>query len=144
MDMHGIIFDVDDTRDDMAQPFSEHIKSSMESERYPFRTPDVRIAVVPPSAEVHTEEQNTVIMVCIENKYLLFRWKIDRIHIVVGMWHSLVARIVRDDEAAGSNPVIPTIYSTCKDQPMGGSFSVYGEAREISEPCFPHMNVRYV
>lgn len=24
------------------------------------------------------------------------------------MWHSLVARIVRDDEAAGSNPVIPT------------------------------------
>ena len=25
-----------------------------------------------------------------------------------GMWHSLVARIVRDDEAAGSNPVIPT------------------------------------
>ena len=27
----------------------------------------------------------------------------------VGMWHSLVARIVRDDEAAGSNPVIPTI-----------------------------------
>ena len=100
--------------------------------------------MVPPSAEVHTEEQNTAIMVCIENKYLLFRWKIDRIHIVVGMWHSLVARIVRDDEAAGSNPVIPTIYSTCKDQPMGGSFSVYGEAREISEPCFPHMNVRYV
>ena len=28
-----------------------------------------------------------------------------------GMWHSLVARIVRDDEAAGSNPVIPTIES---------------------------------
>ena len=26
------------------------------------------------------------------------------------MWRSLVARIVRDDEAAGSNPVIPTIY----------------------------------
>lgn len=25
------------------------------------------------------------------------------------MWRSLVARIVRDDEAAGSNPVIPTI-----------------------------------
>ena len=41
------------------------------------------------------------------------------------MWHSLVARIVRDDEAAGSNPVIPTIYLTYKDQPMGGSFSVY-------------------
>ena len=27
----------------------------------------------------------------------------------VGMWLSLVERIVRDDEAAGSNPVIPTI-----------------------------------
>ena len=24
------------------------------------------------------------------------------------MWHSLVARFVRDEEAAGSNPVIPT------------------------------------
>ena len=31
------------------------------------------------------------------------------IYCVSGMWHSLVARIVRDDEAAGSNPVIPTI-----------------------------------
>ena len=52
--------------------------------------------------------------------------KVDKIlSVVVGMWHSLVARIVRDDEAAGSNPVIPTIYSTYKDQPMGGSFSVY-------------------
>ena len=28
----------------------------------------------------------------------------------VGMWLSLVERIVRDDEAAGSNPVIPTIF----------------------------------
>lgn len=26
-----------------------------------------------------------------------------------GMWRSLVARVVRDDEVAGSNPVIPTI-----------------------------------
>ena len=26
------------------------------------------------------------------------------------MWHSLVARLVRDEEAAGSNPVIPTIF----------------------------------
>ena len=25
-----------------------------------------------------------------------------------GIWRSLVARVVRDDEAAGSNPVIPT------------------------------------
>ena len=46
-----------------------------------------------------------------QNKYLLFLRKVDRIlPVVVGMWHSLVARIVRDDEAAGSNPVIPTIY----------------------------------
>ena len=44
---------------------------------------------------------------------------------VVGMWLSLVERIVRDDEVAGSNPVIPTIYATYKDQPMGGSFSIY-------------------
>ena len=27
-----------------------------------------------------------------------------------GMWHSLAARIVQDNEAAGSNPVIPTIF----------------------------------
>ena len=26
------------------------------------------------------------------------------------MWHSLVARFVRDEEAAGSNPVIPTMF----------------------------------
>ena len=40
--------------------------------------------------------------------------KLARIHIVVGMWRSLVARIVRDDEAAGSNPVIPTIFCLVK------------------------------
>ena len=65
MDMHGIIFDVDGTRDDMAQLFFGAYQK-LYGERYPFRTPDVRIAVVPPSAEVHTEEQNTAIMVCIE------------------------------------------------------------------------------
>ena len=40
-------------------------------------------------------------------------------HSVVGMWRSLVARIVRDDEAAGSNPVIPTTFESktvCKPQ----------------------------
>ena len=26
----------------------------------------------------------------------------------IGVWRSLVARVVRDDEAAGSNPVTPT------------------------------------
>lgn len=29
----------------------------------------------------------------------------------VGMWLSLVERLVRDEEVAGSNPVIPTILS---------------------------------
>ena len=143
MDMHGIIFDVDDTRDDMAQPFSEHIKSSMESGTH-FEPPMFASQWFLRALRCIQKSSIRRLWCALENKYLLFRWKIDRIHIVVGMWHSLVARIVRDDEAAGSNPVIPTIYSTCKDQPMGGSFSVYGEAREISEPCFPHMNVRYV
>ena len=27
----------------------------------------------------------------------------------IGVWRSLVARVVRDDEAAGSNPVTPTL-----------------------------------
>ena len=36
------------------------------------------------------------------------------------MWHSLVARFVRDEEAAGSNPVIPTIEN--KAPPHGGAF----------------------
>ena len=43
---------------------------------------------------------------------------------VVGMWHSLVARIVRDDEAAGSNPVIPTIYKKSETSPIGLVFFV--------------------
>ena len=29
-------------------------------------------------------------------------------HEAIGVWRSLVARVVRDDEAAGSNPVTPT------------------------------------
>ncbi|CUR60637.1 hypothetical protein NOCA280062 [metagenome] len=28
--------------------------------------------------------------------------------LAIGLWRSLVARVVRDDEAAGSNPVSPT------------------------------------
>jgi hypothetical protein len=27
----------------------------------------------------------------------------------IGLWRSLVARLVRDEEAAGSNPVSPTM-----------------------------------
>ena len=39
------------------------------------------------------------------------------------MWHSLVARFVRDEEAAGSNPVIPTIIMTMqKTSRMAGLF----------------------
>ena len=33
------------------------------------------------------------------------------------MWRSLVARVVRDDEVAGSNPVTPTI-----ERPVTGAF----------------------
>ena len=29
-----------------------------------------------------------------------------------GVWRSLVARLVRDEEVAGSNPVIPTVTET--------------------------------
>ena len=65
MDMHGIIFDVDDTRDDMAQLFFEAYQK-LYGEQAPFRNTDVRIAVTPPSAEVHTEEElHTAILVCI-------------------------------------------------------------------------------
>src|SRR4249919_1239912 len=35
------------------------------------------------------------------------------------MWRSLVARVVRDDEVAGSNPVIPTKHK--EGPPHGGS-----------------------
>ena len=35
----------------------------------------------------------------------------------LGVWRSLVARVVRDDEAAGSNPVTPT---TSQGPPHGG------------------------
>jgi hypothetical protein len=34
----------------------------------------------------------------------------------VGMWLSLVERLVRDQEAAGSNPVIPTIIGLNKSR----------------------------
>ena len=37
----------------------------------------------------------------------------------VGMWLSLVERIVRDDEVAGSNPVIPTIFIDYEPEPLG-------------------------
>lgn len=52
--------------------------------------------------------------------------KLARIHIVVGMWRSLVARIVRDDEAAGSNPVIPTIFCLVKTSRWAGLFLFMG------------------
>jgi hypothetical protein len=29
--------------------------------------------------------------------------------LAIGLWRSLVARLVRDEEAAGSNPVSPTV-----------------------------------
>lgn len=33
----------------------------------------------------------------------------------IGVWRSLVARVVRDDEVAGSNPVTPTIVGSGKN-----------------------------
>ena len=53
---------------------------------------------------------------CSQNRSILFY--------VVGMWHSLVARIVRDDEAAGSNPVIPTIHRQRKSKHFACSFFI--------------------
>ena len=41
----------------------------------------------------------------------------------VGMWRSLVARFVRDEEVAGSNPVIPTRNS---NEPYGARFHFLG------------------
>ena len=41
----------------------------------------------------------------------------------VGMWRSLVARFVRDEEVAGSNPVIPTRNS---NEPCGARFHFLG------------------
>ena len=41
----------------------------------------------------------------------------------VGMWRSLVARFVRDEEVAGSNPVIPT---RNLNEPYGARFHFLG------------------
>ena len=38
---------------------------------------------------------------------------------VVGAWRSLVARFVRDEEVAGSNPVAPTTYFPAKALSLG-------------------------
>ena len=44
----------------------------------------------------------------------------------IGVWRSLVARFVRDEEAAGSNPVTPTL-STRRSRPLlGGVFFISG------------------
>ena len=48
-------------------------------------------------------------------------------HSVVGMWRSLVARIVRDDEAAGSNPVIPTTFESKTVCMAAGGFFLRGK-----------------
>ncbi len=43
----------------------------------------------------------------------------------IGMWLSLVERVVRDDEVAGSNPVIPT------------NFLATSLKRQVSSYCYP-------
>lgn len=63
------------------------------------------------------------------------------------MWRSLVARVVRGDEAAGSNPVIPTQgvstverVSCLHSKPRGGWFTTWGRMfqggdRPLQGPC---------
>ena len=36
----------------------------------------------------------------------------------IGVWHRLVVRLVRDQEAAGSNPVTPTNVKITKNSPF--------------------------
>ena len=43
----------------------------------------------------------------------------------IGVWHSLVVRLVRDQEAAGSNPVTPTKIAV-HTLSMGGGFVLTG------------------
>ena len=45
--------------------------------------------------------------------------------IVIGAWRSLVARFAGGEEVAGSNPVVPTIFSKKKAPPL--SSAVLGE-----------------
>lgn len=59
----------------------------------------------------------------------------------IGMWRRLVARVVRDDEVAGSNPVIPTItsYSRNPGSPRGpGVFSCPGGPDSPERTVIPH------
>lgn len=43
------------------------------------------------------------------------------------MWLSLVERLVRDQEAAGSNPVIPTIYENKEPANEAGFIVILGK-----------------
>ena len=51
----------------------------------------------------------------------------------IGMWRSLVARVVRDDEVAGSNPVTPTSVSKALIGSPMGAFAV--PVRMRAQPC---------
>ncbi len=61
---------------------------------------------------------------------------------VVGMWHSLVARIVRDDEAAGSNPVIPTIIWSMKRRSFENVFFCAKIRKPRTFPALPQRITR--
>ena len=53
----------------------------------------------------------------------------------IGVWRSLVARFVRDEEVAGSNPVAPTIRDT--GPWCNGSTEDSGSFSRGSSPCGP-------
>lgn len=57
------------------------------------------------------------------------------------MWHSLVARIVRDDEAAGSNPVIPTILARLLG--LSGIFLIGGYMDTLIKTHYDAVCERY-
>src|SRR5664279_6012710 len=53
----------------------------------------------------------------------------------VGAWRSLAARIVRDDEVGGSNPLAPTIPNTSVERSRHGvGESMSGRLRGETEP----------
>jgi hypothetical protein len=49
-------------------------------------------------------------------------------HVGIGVWRSLVARVVRDDEVAGSNPVTPT-FVMFHDNETGRTYKGFGLLR---------------
>ena len=51
-----------------------------------------------------------------------------------GVWHSLVVRLVRDQEAAGSNPVTPTSVSVHQDTHIFYICYEHSDQRQVAAP----------